>query len=297
MAPASPYGAQRLTYQPSFVLFLLCLFCAACSTTDRNRTVLFEDLRGTVSLRTTSDQSIHATHPISLEPAVLAKVLKGIQVQEQERGIQRLLEGRPTPVPVFSDEQVQFLAPLLADGFRKAAPDQLVEYRVQTTRKGVFLESPTTETTAGSLYAYGRQLYVILSQYRYSPARAGRVMNDDGNRSPLHDTTNLLNHTLVFTPSEAQRSDAGDPPEGGKPTDKVLAIDYELLQQAPAATATQTAPQPERTAPTRDSPARAGASEAPSHSTEALAQEVEKLRKELQSVQKQLGNQKPQQQK
>jgi hypothetical protein len=295
MALSLPNRARQLSHQPSLVLALFCVFCAACSTTDRNRTVLFEDPRGTVSLRTTSDQSIHATHPINLEPTLLAQVLKGIEIQYHERGLQRLLEGASSPVPVFSEEQIQFLAPLLADGFRKAAPDQLVEYRVQTTHKGVFLESPTTETTAGSLYAYGRQLYLILSQYRYAPKRESIVMNDDGDRSPLYDTSGLRNRTLVFTPSEAQRSEAFDPPEGRRPTDRVLAIDYELLQHAPSATVTRTTPQQNRTAPMGDAPAGTSASDAPTSSTEALAQEVEKLRKELQSVQKQLGNQKPQQ--
>jgi hypothetical protein len=77
-------------------------------------------------------------------------------------------------------------------------------------------------------------------------------------------------------------------------TDRFLAIDYQLLQQASPAVATteQTAPRMESVAaPIRESPAGTSASGAPSPTTEALAQEVEALRKELHSVQKQLDSQ------
>ena len=155
-----------------------------------------------------------------------------------------MIAGPSSPVPVFSDDQIQFLAPLLAEGLRTAAPDQRIEYRVQATYKGYALESSTTETTAGSLYAYGRQLYVTLSQYRYDPTRANmkRVGNMNsitgttGSRVP--DSSGLLNRTLLFTPSDAQRSDSFDPPTRESWTDRFLAIDYQLLQHAPPTAAT-----------------------------------------------------------
>jgi hypothetical protein len=292
MTPSLQHSVGTRSRKPSFFLALLCLVCAACGTTGQTGTILFDDPRGTVSLQTISDQSIQATHPITLEPTLLAQVLTGMTVQDQERGIQKLFIGRLSPVPVFSDDQIQFLAPLLAEGLRTATPNQRIEYRVQTTHEGSMFESSITETTAGSLYAYGRQLYVILSQYRYSPARTNLNVNDTANRMRGPDFSGLRDRIVLFTPSTAQRSDALDPPTGGKPTDRFLVIDYQLLQAAPAAaTAGQTAPRMERTSPMRESPLGTSASEAPAQSTEALAQEVETLKKELQSIQKQLGNQ------
>jgi hypothetical protein len=155
------------------------------------------------------------------------------------------------------------------------------------------LESSTTETTAGTVYVYGRSLYVTLSQYRYSPTRTNLTTSGDmAYRSRSPDSSGLLNRIVLFTPSDADRSDSFDPPEGGKSTDRFLAIDYQMLQHAPAATAT-TAPQMGRAGSTRESPAGANTSDAPSHTTEALAQEVETLRKELQSVQERLDSQTP----
>lgn len=291
MGSAPQHVSRRLSYKPSIFLALLCVIGTACSTTAPTGKILFEDPRGTVSLQAMADQSIQATQPITLEPTLIAQILKGMTVQDQERGIQRLLAGRSSPVPVFSDDQIQFLAPLLAEGLRTAAPTERVAYRVQTTHPGSMLESSITETTAGSLYAYGRQLYVILSQYRYAPTRANLNVNDTAYRMSRPDSSGLRDRILLFTSSAALRSNAFDPPIGKESTDRFLAIDYQLLQQAPtAATAEQTAPQT-GTSLTPGSSVGAGASESQARSTEALAQEVEALRKELQSVQQQLGNQ------
>ena len=304
--PRFTFHVSRFTLRPiSILLALLCLIGTACSTTDQNTKILFEDPRGTVALQTMSDRSIQATHPITLEPSLLARVLRGIEIQDQGHGLQKYLAGPASSIPVFSDDQIRFLAPLLAEGLRTATPDQGIEYRVHTTHKGSMLESSTTETTAGSLYAYGRLLYVILSQYRYSPTRTNLTTSGDmAYRSRSPDSSGLISRILLFIPSDAQRSDAFDPPEGGKSTDRFLAIDYQMLQHAPTATATG------QTAPTRESPAGTSASGASTQTTEALAQreaeihalkdlvnknnsDVETLRKELQSVQKQLGNQPP----
>ena len=299
--PRFTFHVSRLTVPLiSILLALFYLVGTACGLIAPTGKILFDDPRGTVSLQTMSDQSIQATHPVNLDPILLAQVLRGVEIQDQEHGLQQYLAGRSSPVPVFSDDQIRFLAPLLAEGLRTATPDQRIEYRVQTTQKGSMLESSTTETTAGSLYAYGKLLYVILSQYRYSPTRTNLTTSGDmAYRSRRPDSSGLLNHIMLFTPSDALRSDAFDPPAGGKSTDRFLAIDYQLLQHAAPALATtgHTAPQP-----------GTGASDASSQTTEALAQreaeiqalkdrvnknasEVETLRKELQSVQQQLGSQ------
>lgn len=292
MAPSLRRSALHSFHKPSLFLALLCFAGAACSTTGQTVKVLHDDPRGTVSIQTMPDESIHANHPVNLESALVAQVLKGLEVQDQERGIQSLIGRPPSPVPVFSDDEIQFLAPLLSEGLRTAAPNHQIEYRVQTTHEGSLLESSITETTAGSLYAYGRSLYITLSQFRYAPARVNLHANDGAYRMNRPDASGLQSRVLLFSPSSAQRSDAFNPLKMGKSTDRFLAVDYQLLQQAPpvATTLGQTAPQI-GTSPIQESPRSAGAAEAQAHTTEALAQELEALKKELQSVQKQLGNQ------
>jgi hypothetical protein len=301
MAPSPQYSARKLSHSRSLLLALLCLAGTACGTTTPTGKILFDDPRGTVSLQTISDRSIQANHPINLEPALLAQLLKGIEIQDEDLGhnhvggLQSLVAGSYSSVPVFSDDQIQFLAPLLAEGLRAAAPDQCVEYRVVATHEGSNrFQSPTTETTAGSLYAYGRQLYVILSQYRSNKMRTNMNMQDSYGRVRKVDYSGLQDRILLFTPEAAQRSDSFDPPTKGKSTDRFIAVDYELLQQAWQALAAkrQAAPQGgQGAAPIGESLEATRASEAQVRTTEALAQEVETLKKQLESVQKQLDSQ------
>ena len=296
----------------SCILALLCLVGTACGMIGPTGKILIDDPRGTVSLETIPDQSIQATHPINLEPALLAQVLRGIEIQDQgDHMLQRVLTGPSYSVPVFSDEHIRFLAPLLAEGLRTASPDQQIEYRVETMYEGSGLESSYTETTAGSLYAYGRQLFVTLSQYRYSKARANVNIRNINYQSVGMDYTGLKNHILLFTPRVAQRSDGFDPPPSGKSTDRFLAIDYQLLQHAPVATTGRPAPEgvSDTSAQAREALAKREAEiqalkdrvnksasdreaeiQALQDRINKNASEVETLRKALQSVQEQIGS-------
>ena len=99
MTPSPQHSAWILSCSRLLLLTLLCLIGTACGTTAPTGKILFEDPRGAVSLQTIPDRSFYATHPINLEPALLAQVLKGIEVQTQEAGVQRLLNGPLPPVP------------------------------------------------------------------------------------------------------------------------------------------------------------------------------------------------------
>ena len=265
MTPSPKYQAGKLSYRRLLLLALLSLAASACSTTALTGKILFEDARGSVSLQTISDPLIQASHPINLEPALLAQVLKGIEVQARKHASQKLIIGSSPDDPVFSDDQIQFLAPLLAEGLRMATPNQSIEYRVVTTHGGSNkFQSPATEATAGSLYAQGRHLYVILSQYRYNPMRTNLDINDVSYRSQPLDYSGLGFRTMQFTPKAALRDDSLNPPTMEKSTDRFVAVDYQLLDQA------------------------IRRAEAKARATEALAQEVETLKQELESIKKHL---------
>ncbi len=269
MVPSPQHSARTLSHSRLLLLALLCVVGTACGTTAQSNKVLFEDPRGTVSLQTISDQSIQASHPIDLKPALIARVLSGMQIQEYLQYYQQTMTGEAI-TPVFLPEEVQFLAPRIAKALTTAATGEAVAFLITSPHPGtgslVYME-----TTAGSLYAYDQSLYVTLSQYRYDPMLTN--MHYAAYRPRQLDPSGLRNRILLFTPSAALRSDNVHRPEGGPFTDRFLAIDYQLLQHASPAVATT------------------DASDALSHTTEALAQEVETLRKALQSVQKQLDSQ------
>jgi uncharacterized coiled-coil protein SlyX len=261
-----------------------------------------------VSLQKISDQSVQASHPVKVEPHLIARVLSGLRVQERQRALQEMLAGSSSATQVFSEEQVQFLAPRIAAALTTATAGEAVAFLVTSPRSDTSrVESAVTETTAGSLYTYGLSLYVTLSQYRYAP---GQPNADGSAHRRLPDSSGLSNRTLHFTPSAAQRPEGFYQPTGGASTDRGLAIDYQLLQDAVSSGAVteQTAPLTERAAaPAREPLPGTRVSGALSQATETVAQrdeeirtlkdlvikkdlELETLRKELQSIRKQLDS-------
>src|SRR5262245_27033618 len=280
------------------LLALLCLAGTACSTTAPTGKILFEDPRGSVSLQTFSKPSIQASHPINLEPALLAQLLTGLEIDDggvgahHMKSMQSSVTGTVAISPLFSEDQVQFLAPLLAEGLRRATPNKSIEYRVVTTHEpSNRYQTPITETTTGSLYGHGRQLYVILSQYRYNPMLTNLDKNDVVFRSQERlDYSGLRWRTLRFTPEAAVRADSPNPPTMEKSTDKFVAIDYQLLDRAWRALATK-----RNAVPHVGGGGEPRAAEAQSRTAEALAREVETLKQELESNQEQLGSQPPDQ--
>jgi hypothetical protein len=86
-------------------------------------------------------------------------------------------------------------------------------------------------------------------------------------QEPL-DYSGLKYRTLSFSPKAALRTDSPDPPTMEKLTDRFVAVDYGVLEQAVRAVKANT------------------------RSTEALTQEMETLKQELESLKKQLGSQK-----
>ncbi|MBA0915651.1 MAG: hypothetical protein ITD36_03580 [Nitrospira sp.] len=307
----SPSSPVERPHKPSFSLVLLCLLCAACTTTDQRDRALIEDPRGAVALRRMPDQSVQASHPINLEPALIARVLSGMQIQERQRTLQELLAGSSS-VPVFSAEEVQFLAPRIIKALTTASTGETVSFQITSPQQNSGrLEHAVIETTTGSLYAYGLSLYVTLAQYRHTPTQT----NTDGlAHRRLPDPSNLSNRTLSFTPRLAQRSDTFNRPTGGSATDRFLVIDYQLLQQTPpvAAAATTTeppAPQVEQAAQPRKPLAGVTPAESPSHAAAPMAHremeirtlkdlvvkkdlELETIRKELQTIREQLDSRK-----
>src|SRR5262249_23527254 len=97
------------------LLALLCLAGTACSTTAPTGKILFEDPRGSVSLQTFSKPSIQASHPINLEPALLAQLLTGLEIDDggvgahHMKSMQSSVTGTVAISPLFSEDQVQFL--------------------------------------------------------------------------------------------------------------------------------------------------------------------------------------------
>src|SRR5262249_44593807 len=117
MPPASVHSTGTGVLPLVFVLALFPLIGTACTTTGSTGKILYDNPRGTVSLQTISDRSIQANHPITLDQALLAQLLSGIALHDEGsgehhvKGVISLLTGKDPIYPLFSEDEVQFLAP------------------------------------------------------------------------------------------------------------------------------------------------------------------------------------------
>jgi hypothetical protein len=117
---------------------------SACATGPELDLTIKESEHGAVYVERFSDRSFQAAHPITLSADTMARVLRGVVVQENRGFFRTLVTGKPEGVRVCKDEDVEYLAPLLVEGLTRASSDQQVGFRVVQT--GAPAESMNLET-------------------------------------------------------------------------------------------------------------------------------------------------------
>jgi hypothetical protein len=194
-------GATRLitamTTAMMFGFAGLATILTGCSSTSK----LAQHAKGTVFLEEIMDWSFEASHPAVIDQTTLVKIIKGVYIAEDQNGSLRMSATGSKPMRVFSDEDAEFLAPLLAQGLAKAKPEQLVGFRVSSSAGSGF------EPTAGSIYVHQGAIHLTISK------GAGQT---------------------TFMPESAARSEQAPPyAAGGKSGVIAHVIDYHALAKAP----------------------------------------------------------------
>ena len=238
---------QKTACAAALRLVAVGILSAGCAFSPSQEIMIHESNKGTVYLERFPDRSIQAAHPIKLDSSLITRVLRGVQVQDLQGTVEKLFASQPKAVRAFSDEDTEFLAPLLATAFSQAASDQQVGFQLtypatgRSLSRGVGagvgssdppLSTLGPETTLGTIYAYGRSLYLTLTQFRHTPERPDTI--NMPNRQ-LPDPTGLDRYQVFFVPEIARRP--GTYQQSwlpGGPSLTTLVIDYELLARLPS---------------------------------------------------------------
>lgn len=271
-------------------LCLMVLALTACSTGPELDLPVHESSRAQIYLERMADRSRKAAHPIKLGAELISKVLSGIFVQEEQGALQTLVAGKTSELRAFSDDDVAYLTPFVIEGLAQAAPDQQVAFRVTqavvvTSQKILGAEGSKKEvhfSTGGSIYAYGRSLYVTLLQYRHQVDSVTTTAPQRG----IPDTTGLAHHKVLFYPEAAQRPNRY---LDGQPSASTLVIDYESLGLLPSRPASTVTAKPDPSPPSKPASSIMPAQPAP-EPTQRDA-EIEALRRELQDIKRRLAEQ------
>ncbi len=289
-----------MSYHPRFALTLLTgiiLALSACASAPDLDVTIHESKQGAIYLERIPDRSFQASHPITLSADTMARVLRGVVVKDNRGVLANLAASarKLEAVRAFGDEDVEYLTPLLIEGLTKAAADQQIGFRVvkivepvQSQSAGMVfcmsdVRSPgvceseksqgttSEESTEGSLYAYGRSLYLTLTAYRHRTEQA--ETSTVANRRLLN-LVGLGSRTVHFVPESAKRPESY---RTSRSTDATLVIDYGLLATMPVAPEMRSTP-PQPPTPVKGEPAQRDT-------------DMDELRKEMQEIKKKLAEQ------
>ncbi len=200
-------------------LTLLWFAAAGCASTAGK---LHQSAKGAVYLEEIADWAFEASHPVLLDQTTMTKILRGIYANDVHLSSKMPATGGK-PMRVFSDEDADFLAPLLAQGLSQAKPEQLVGFRVSPSA------GSGSEPTAGTLYVQRGSVYVTLTQIRGQSTKHQRS-----------DPKGM--NALSFVPEGMARIEkASAYAAAGSSNSLSLVIDYHAIAKAPMPAAMPTA--------------------------------------------------------
>ncbi len=111
-------------FGPAVFLFLV----ISCARLPVPVQVIHEDSSLLIRTERVSSKDDYS-QPLSLKADDIAKILSGISVQERKASWPLRLFGKPTkPDRLFSEDEIQVIAPFIADGLRTAKPNERVAF-------------------------------------------------------------------------------------------------------------------------------------------------------------------------
>ena len=116
-------------------LMITLAIVSACATSGGDG-ILYQHGRSVVKLE--ADPSVKTdgpnTQPAKIEPAQLAGIFRGIWMRSEQGLIGTLLSLSVPAEPVFAEDEIVLLAPLLSQGLAQARPEQRIAFRYWSPR-------------------------------------------------------------------------------------------------------------------------------------------------------------------
>lgn len=197
-----------------FGLTFLGAVAVGCSATTASVQQRTGQPQASVRLEEVADWEFEASHPSSLEIETLRDLLRAVVISDAPTDLSNLPVDGSKPMTVFSDEDVQYLAPLLAQALSQAQPEYVVAFRLSSSAgSGV-------EPTAGTLYVHNDRLYLTITEHQGTLQKVESTWFGSGRPARV----------VSIAPASAGRIEQAVPATvQGKQQLKSLAIDYRLF--------------------------------------------------------------------
>ena len=183
-------------------LTLLGAMAAGCSSTAATvQQKAAAQPQGSVRLEEVADWEFEASHPSTIALATLDSLLRGVMISDAQTDLSNLPVDGSKPMKVFSDEDVHYLAPLLAQALSQAQPEYVVAFRLSSSA------GSGSEPTAGTLYVQNERLYLTVTEHNGTLAKVER-------KSPTLGAKPPAGATVLFDGSSAEAFENGELIEG-----------------------------------------------------------------------------------
>jgi hypothetical protein len=133
------------------------LLLAGCARLPYTTQVVHQDRRVVTSLQREIEAPGYS-HPIQLTPHETAAMLRGFSIREKQRLPLRWFAEEAPPKPLFREDEIQVLAPYLAEALGKAGPEERVHFEVIAPG---FNPSMRNDVTAGWAAVHNQYLYLV----------------------------------------------------------------------------------------------------------------------------------------
>jgi hypothetical protein len=234
-------------------------------------TVWIESLseRGSTMIWTARARGFRATHPVLLNPQLIADILGGLRIQAREEPASAEPQLDRRAVAVFTNDEQAFLAPAIAQALNQLTSNQRVMFQVR--RHG----ATETEFTTGTLFVRRPTIHITLRRFR--------VTSPDGSETGLEgqDLTFVRPEALMANPSPQAWSLS----EPRRPT---AAVNYEIMEALTSVEPARAAQGADRN---RQPAARPSSGDELQELKEVLSQQekdLETLREEMKSMRQRL---------
>ncbi len=154
-----------------------------CSWTPTVETPIHTSEQVSILLQTSNSFRVPPHHPQFLSESLVRRILQGV-AQSQESGIlQEIFLSTPEQTPVFSQTQIDFLAPQIVAGFTQATPEERIVFRVAGDGDG-------TSPLSGTATIFAPEIFFLTlkhsGSYQRNSSKIGSSSRQLLSRTTLH---------------------------------------------------------------------------------------------------------------
>lgn len=150
---------RNARFKPSVLFLGAVIFCVGCAGPTLSSRIVQEESTWFVRLDsygTAGAPSFHYDHPATLTEQEMVAILSRMLLED--RG--GLMDSAQPPRPVFSTEEIGFLAPAIRESFLRATPREWISF---------FIAGPSAAglvATSGGMFLDHSQLHLVVANHR-----------------------------------------------------------------------------------------------------------------------------------